>query len=97
MGSVGPSEGVGDCVQSPRLLALITSLSALMLQVRMDGYSADGVGNYGVADCIQSPGLLALITSLSALMVQVCLVILHGVIGDGDGDALQILLLDEKF
>ena len=33
MGSVGPSEGVGDCVQSPRLLALITSLSALMLQV----------------------------------------------------------------
>ena len=33
VGSVGPSEGVGDCVQSPRLLALITSLSALMLQV----------------------------------------------------------------
>merc|ERR1712060_516242 len=31
---VGPSEGVGDCVQSPRLLALITSLSALMLQVK---------------------------------------------------------------
>ena len=33
VGSVGPSEGLGDCVQSPRLLALITSLSALMLQV----------------------------------------------------------------
>jgi len=42
VGSVGPSEGVGDCVQSPRLLALITSLSALMLQVKR---VADGERN----------------------------------------------------
>jgi len=40
--TVAPAEGLADCVQSPRLLALITALSSLMLQVKR---VADGERN----------------------------------------------------
>merc|ERR1719319_637754 len=45
------AEGLADCVQSPRLLALITALSSLMLQVKR---VADGERNAAVLqDCVE--------------------------------------------
>ena len=70
--------GVGDCVQSPRLLALITSLSALMLQVWMEGMVLVlmVLVMMVLLTAYKAPQLLALITSLSALMLNVCFVVL---------------------